>query len=284
MLAALGPEHVVDYFGALNDALAAGPCAVEQPVAMRFALSDAGSWVLRGSPTGPGSAQLEADEVQEGVDCTISCTLAVLLDIASGRKRPMSALVRGQIRVSGDRSVFSKGWAIIEVMQQVAASFTPPTVEEPPPPETSGFARIEVHGASVHADESDRYAVYHVEVFEAQTRWTVTRRWSQLRALVMLRAPTTGPISTDAFAPSLSATVLFPQALSRRRPPTRVCAPGRQVRRVSKLTPTVGRMPYLPRMLDFAGSLEPRFLRMRSQFVASYLTALLEAFPTSIAA
>ena len=59
----------------------------------------------------------------------------------------MSALVRGHIRVSGDRSVLSRGWALIEVMQQVASSFNVRTAGEEP----SGGAdclRIEVRGAS----------------------------------------------------------------------------------------------------------------------------------------
>ncbi|KAL3915254.1 MAG: hypothetical protein SGPRY_007303, partial [Prymnesium sp.] len=37
-------------------------------------------------------------------------------------------------------------------------------------------------------------------------------------------------------------------------------------------------------MLDFTGSLEPRFLRMRSHYFASYITALLRTFPTSLLA
>ena len=44
------------------------------------------------------------------------------------------------------------------------------------------------------------------------------------------------------------------------------------------------RLLHLPRLLDFAGSLEPRFLSYRSHVMSAYLTQLLEAFPTSMAA
>ncbi|KAL1511260.1 hypothetical protein AB1Y20_006069 [Prymnesium parvum] len=246
--AALSPEHVVPYFDALHAALAAGACTgLERPLSMRFALGDAGSWVLRGAPHAPGAAEREVGGEAAGVDCTISCSVAVLLDLATGRKRPMAALVRGQIRVSGDRSVLAKGWALIAVMRDVAASFRPPReAEAAAEAEEGGEAggggaggalRLEVHGASVHADGGFRFAVYHIEVIEGRARWEVTRRWSQLRALA---------------------------------------------RRMAKLTPQVGRVPHLARMLDITGSFEPRFLKTRSQQMAAYLSALLAAFPTSV--
>ena len=43
--------------------------------------------------------------------------------------------------------------------------------------------RVIVHGASVVADSRESFAVYLLEVFEGESRWTLTRRWSEVRAL-----------------------------------------------------------------------------------------------------
>ena len=173
----LGPDHVEPYFEAVHEVLAAGPCpGIEQPVSIRWALTDAGSYVLRGFPDAPGSAELEEGPPAADVACTVRCTLAVLLDLACGRKRPIPALLRGYIRVSGDRTVFQKGWALVEVMQQVASEFRARTTETPSTSEADDRLQVEVLGASVHTDTGDSFAVYHIQASEAQARWITGRR------------------------------------------------------------------------------------------------------------
>lgn len=101
------PDEVQSYFQALHAALAAGPLVdLEAPVCMQFALGEAGTWVLRGAPDEAGSATLvEEGGSSECVDCTVSCSLTTLLEIASGKRRPMTALLRGLIKFSGNREV-----------------------------------------------------------------------------------------------------------------------------------------------------------------------------------
>lgn len=210
----LGPEQVDEYFEALHETLSAGPCpGIEVPVAIRWELTDASSWILRAFPDAPGSAELEDGPPAEDVDCSVRCTLAVLLDLATGRKRPMPALLRGQIKVSGDRSVFRTGWALIEVMQQVAGSFKTREVEEPASGD-SGRLRVEVRGVSIVADTNESFAVYHIEVFEAHTRWMVTHRWSELRALARRIAKLTASSLTRV--PTLPKKLDFTSSLEPR--------------------------------------------------------------------
>ena len=39
-------------------------------------------------------------------DCTVTCSLEVLMDLASGRVKPASAFIKGLVRVSGERHLF----------------------------------------------------------------------------------------------------------------------------------------------------------------------------------
>ena len=79
-----------------------------KPTVIRFALGSAGTWALKARSDMPGSLEHEAGpaEARESADCTLSCALPVLLDIANGRKKPAIAYMKGLITVKGDRSVF----------------------------------------------------------------------------------------------------------------------------------------------------------------------------------
>ena len=73
--------------------------------------------------------------------------------------------------------------------------------------------RVVVHGASVVADSRESFAVYLLEIFEGDARWTLTRRWSEVRAVARrirkLRASEVG----GAALPTLPRTLDFAGSL-----------------------------------------------------------------------
>ncbi|KAL3915255.1 MAG: hypothetical protein SGPRY_007304 [Prymnesium sp.] len=225
---------VPSYFAALHTKLARAPLAeLGRKVSILFVLEHGESYLIHASPHEGGGAALFEEGGRERADCTIGCSVATLLDLAAGRKRPLAALLRRQISLSGDRGALSEAWPLVEAMKDIAAAYREPLREEgegSPGPlhvpaeentaapislrgeegeaahpeaigrEQSGGAlpcsprqgepqapaaslRVEVHGASVHEEEKLRFAVYHLEVFEGNSCWTLTRRWSELRAL-----------------------------------------------------------------------------------------------------
>ena len=70
---------VEKFFGHLDRALGLGAQAsLDKPVAVRFALGEAGSWLLRASPTAPGSVVLENGAASRRADvaCTVRSTIS----------------------------------------------------------------------------------------------------------------------------------------------------------------------------------------------------------------
>ena len=98
------------FFASLHLTLAKEPLKeLKQPIAVRFALGIDGSWLLRASPTEPGSARLEPHGSIHSpvpVDCTVTCKDGALLKLASGQLKPAVALLKGLLSVSGTKSVF----------------------------------------------------------------------------------------------------------------------------------------------------------------------------------
>ena len=177
------------FFERLDRLLALGPQAsLARPVAIRFALGDAGSYLLKASPHAAGSVAREPSKQQvdvEEVSCTLSCTLQVLLDLAGGQLKPATAFIRGLIKISGERAVFMQLRSVIqaaalELKQEAGAR-------------QSGGVSVAVLGASVHAGADDRYAVYQLQVTEHGESWLLERRWSEVRglarAIAKLRPP-----------------------------------------------------------------------------------------------
>ena len=73
--------------------------SLDRPVVLAFSLGEAGVWVLRASPTEPGS--LERATEPGAADCTVACELPILLDLFNGRRKPAAAFMRGLVRISG---------------------------------------------------------------------------------------------------------------------------------------------------------------------------------------
>ena len=177
MEGALADGGVERFFACLDRTLAMGPQAsVTRPVAVRFSLAGAGSFLLRASPHAPGSVTKEepSSRSEDAVTCTLSCSLTVLLDLAGGRIKPAAAYLRGLISVGGDRAVFMQ---LRSVLQAAVVELKQEGIGNP------GAVSVAVLGATVHAGPDDRYAVYQLEVSEGADSWLLLRRWSELRAL-----------------------------------------------------------------------------------------------------
>ena len=155
-----------------------------KPTVIRFALGSAGTWTLKARSDMPGSLEHEAGpaEARESADCTLSCALPVLLDIANGRKKPAIAYMKGLITVKGDRSVFQP---LTGVLRAAALDFKAQREARAAEAERRGDAglRVAVHSPTLVADAREKYAVYQLDVSEGTSLWSVTRRWSELRAL-----------------------------------------------------------------------------------------------------
>ena len=161
------------FFGALHDALAAGPLTdLRRPVRARFALgAAAGSWLLTASPDQPGSCQREdPGSARDAVDCVVSASLRVLLDLAARRIKPAAALIKGQVRVTGERAIF------FSLRGALATAIATHTRERGGWPGSTGAplaTRLcaNVVGVSITASAHDpeRYAVYHVSGVVAQS-------------------------------------------------------------------------------------------------------------------
>lgn len=180
----LTESDVYLFFASLDTAARATQnSSLSKPVAVRFDLGDAGSWTLRMSPTAPGSVE-RSSETSPGddtsVDCTLSCALNILLDMANGRRKPAVAFLRGQIGVRGDRSLLP---LLQPLIKAAGDDFKTLRAARRQTVGTSSSLAVTVHGASIVADKRESYAVYLLEVFEGDARWTLTRRWSEVRAL-----------------------------------------------------------------------------------------------------
>lgn len=175
------------------------------------------TWVLIASPKEPGTLE-QREESTAVADLTVKCTLPVLLDIANGRRKPAVAFMKGDISVKGDRAAFNP---LAGVLRAAAADFKSQRLASElrnaaTPTASSGTLRITVHGSSIVADAREKYAVYLIEAFEGETRWTFTRRWSEVRSLARRLSRVGGigvvlPRSLD-FAGSLEPAFLVRRA------------------------------------------------------------------------
>ena len=198
---------ISDFFESLDAAV--GQSRVERALTVRFDLGSAGSWTLRASPLEAGSVEHDAPDARpEPTDCTLTCALDVLLDLANGRRKPAVAFMKGLISVKGDKSVFV---ALQPIIRRAARDFKAQREARNTTP--SGTMRVVVHGASVVADSRESFAVYLLEIFEGDARWTLTRRWSEVRAVARrirkLRASEVG----GAALPTLPRTLDFAGSL-----------------------------------------------------------------------
>ena len=193
---------------------------VTRSIAVRFAIDNLGSWTLRVAPGASGAVTADDGDASaaEPVDCTLSCEKSVLLDLANQKRKFAVAFMKGLISVRGDRSVFS---SLQPLIKAAAGDFKAQrdTLASPSP---SDALRVVVHGSSVVADARETFAVYLIEVFEGDSRWTLARRWSEIRTLarrVGRLRPATGfgplptlPRSLD-FAGSLEQAFLDKRAI-----------------------------------------------------------------------
>ena len=187
MESALADGGVERFFACLDRTVTMGPLeSVTKPIAVRFDISEVGSFLLRASPHAPGSVAKEEPSArsEDPVTCTLRCSLTVLLDLAGGRIKPAAAYLRGLISVGGDRAVFMQ---LRGVLQAAVMEFKQEGMGEP------GAVSVAVLGATVHAGPNERYAVYQLEVSEGADSWLLLRRWSELRvlerAMAKLRPP-----------------------------------------------------------------------------------------------
>ena len=179
MAAAPSLQEIDRFFALLDRALAHGPQeALSRPVAVRFSLGDAGSWLLRASPLAPGSVVAEEVGAPSAAEatCTVRCSLQVLLDLADGRLKPAAAFLKGLVSVTGERAVFMQ---LRGAIQSAGLELRQELVARRP----TGSVSVAVVGASVHAGAHDRYAVYQLQVGEGAHSWQVARRWSEVRQL-----------------------------------------------------------------------------------------------------
>ena len=103
-------DEIGRFFSHLNQTAAAA-APLPQSVSIRFILGGAGTWRLRtAGSSGKGGCQPEVDTSEERVldpvDCSVSCELSTLLDLARGRVKPLAALMRGLLTIRGDRGAF----------------------------------------------------------------------------------------------------------------------------------------------------------------------------------
>jgi hypothetical protein len=116
------------FFGALDRELASPVAGLPKPALIRFELGATGQpgwiWEVRASPDAAGSVTsppptgMAASPAAEpptppmsasaaaSADCMVGCTLVDFLGLATGRIKPAVAMLRGKIRIRGDRSVF----------------------------------------------------------------------------------------------------------------------------------------------------------------------------------
>ena len=176
-------EELVEFFALLGrhaqDASAGR--APSKPVVVRFELGEAGSWTLRASPTLPGECVRDAASSPAEADCTLSVSEAVLLDLANGRRKFAVAMMKGLISLRGDKSVFAT--ELQPLFRAALTDFKAVREARRSAAQPTGALRVVVHGASVVADSLESYAVYLLEIFEGDHRWTLARRWSEVRAL-----------------------------------------------------------------------------------------------------
>ena len=157
---------------------------LQRPVAARFDIGAAGCWVLRVFPTGPGEC-IKDDPAAPTLtaDCSLSVSDDIILDLLNGRRKFAVTLMKGQISVRGDRSIFTND--LQPLFRAAMSDFKARRAARRASDVPAGLLRVVVHGASIVAydDRPDSFAVYLIEVFEGESRWTLTRRWSEVRAL-----------------------------------------------------------------------------------------------------
>ena len=201
-------DEIARFFNCLDRSLAsrAAPAELTKPVAVRFCLGAGGDWLLRAAPSSTGSVtRLAAGDDATAADCTITSELGALLDVASGRVKPAAALLKGLISVRGEKAVFMQ---LRGAIQQAALEFKAESVAMRPASSVS----VAVIGASVGADASSRFGVYHLQVGERGASWQRAARWSELRALER-RMSRLRPVSLGVRVPSLPRSLDFAGSL-----------------------------------------------------------------------
>ncbi|KAL1508477.1 hypothetical protein AB1Y20_004578 [Prymnesium parvum] len=186
------------FFAALDAAARACPLReLATPVLVRVQL-DGNSWRVHLSPSEPGSAEREDPPMAaQPADFTVrfparggtarlpthwrcaaqlTSSTAVLLDLAHGRRKPVTAFMKGLVSTQGDRSILRPFSALLKA---AAEEMKRRASEEP----AAAELRVVVRGASVVADSRETFAVYLLEVREGEAGWTTARRWSEVRAL-----------------------------------------------------------------------------------------------------
>ena len=244
----MNEDDLTNWFSTL-DAAARAPLLLSdltRSITARFTIPNLGSWTLRVAPNVPGSVTADdPSSTNDEADCTLTCEKSVLLDLANGRRKFAVAFMKGLLSVRGDKSVFT---SLTPLIRAAARDFKAQREARQSAAEGASRAlRVTVHGASVvTSSASETFAVYLLEVFEADSRWTIARRWSEVRTLARrlyrLPSPTTN----------------------------------------SNGGANGHKLPSLPRSLDFAGSLEAPFLNKRTTLISEYLRSALLALPTSV--
>ena len=172
------------YFDALSRALAVPVEGLRKRCLVRFELGAPGDaaggvWELRAAPDAAGGVTSPGDAggaASQTADVTISCTLQHFLEIASGRLKPAAAMLRGLIRVRGDRGLFV---ALRAPLAQAAKEHRAATEAARP----AAAVRVEVLSVSTVSYSGQLYACYLLQVAEGGAAHSVTRRWRQLKAL-----------------------------------------------------------------------------------------------------
>lgn len=180
------------FFGALDRELASPVPGLPKPALIRFELA-AGSgstgqpgwiWEVRASPdaaggvTSPlpaGAAGSPAAEPptpsvsgSAAADCTVCCSLVDFLGLATGRIKPASALLRGLVRIRGDRSVFlalrAPMAAAAREYKAAAAAAAAAAAGAAEAMRPSAFMSVRVVGVSTVVADGQAYATYTVRL------------------------------------------------------------------------------------------------------------------------
>lgn len=188
MAEAPGQARVLQFMRLIDAEMRVAENTVNVPdMTLRFDIQGVGSWLITvagGVGRVEDAARLDADG---RVQCTVSTSLETLERVATGRIKPVLAVLSGKIAISGERSLFSH----LRVPLTLAASKLVAAEAATPVAASRITARVKSHEV-LTIDGVGRHVVYTLVVGESSPRstvqWERSLRWSALRDVHRLLA------------------------------------------------------------------------------------------------